>query len=42
VLHPEDRRLPRRRVQLRLPCRLDAEQTRDERAQRTRDVDEQR
>jgi hypothetical protein len=42
VLHPEDRRLPRRGVELRLPRRLDAEQARDERPQRARDVDEQR
>jgi hypothetical protein len=42
VLHAEDRRLARGRVQLRLPRGIDAEQTRDERPQRTRDVDQQR
>jgi len=42
VLHPEDGRLARRRVQERLALRLDAEQPRDERAQRARHVDQQR
>ena len=42
VLHPEDRRLARRRVELRLPRRLDAEQPRDERPQRPRHLDQQR
>jgi len=42
VLHAEDRRLARRDVEQRLPLRLDVEQARDERAQRARDVDQQR
>jgi len=42
VLHPEDRGLARRRVQERLPLRLHAEQPRHERAQRARDLDQQR
>ena len=42
VLHPEDRRLARRRVELRLARRLDAEQPRHERAQRARHLDQQR
>jgi hypothetical protein len=42
VLHAEDRRLARRHVQQRLPLRLDAEQPRDERAQRSRHLDQQR
>jgi hypothetical protein len=42
VLHAEDRRLARRDVQQRLALRLDAEETRDERAQRPRHLDQQR
>jgi hypothetical protein len=42
VLHAEDRRLARRRVDLRLARRLDAEQPRHERAQRPRHLDQQR
>ena len=42
VLHAEDRRLARRDVQQRLALRLDAEQARDERAQRPRHLDQQR
>jgi hypothetical protein len=42
VLHAEDRRLTRRDVQERLALRLDAEQPRDERAQRPRHLDQQR
>jgi len=41
VLHPEDRRLAHRRVQVRLPLGLDAEQLGDKRAQRARCLDEQ-
>jgi hypothetical protein len=42
MLHPEDRRLARRRFDLRLAGRLDAEQPRHERPQRARHVDQQR
>jgi hypothetical protein len=42
VLHAEDRRLARGGVDLRLARRLDAEQARDERAQRPRHLDQQR
>jgi hypothetical protein len=42
VFHPEDRRLARCRVDLRLAGGLDAEQARHERAQRARHFDEQR
>jgi len=42
VLHPEDRRLARRRVDVGLARRLDAEQLGDERAQRARYLDQQR
>ena len=42
VLHPEDRRLARRHVELGLPRRLDLKQTGDEGPERPRHVDEQR
>jgi hypothetical protein len=42
VLHPEDRRLAVRDVDLRLPLGLDAEQPRHESPQRARHLDQQR